>query len=158
MISADGLNASEELLALGDVMTVHARNVDIFTSYPNLNLLFSLNNDAGRFVSTSQVVNVVTDSFEQGTSVSSTMTIPTTLESGTYSLQFRYFYGSNSRVSTPIDCESGQLNVVGHLARYDSRFTIEDVTTAIDWLLTGEKPGVTIEDVTDLIDVLLSGQ
>lgn len=156
MVSADGLNTTDELLALGDVMTVNASNVDIFTSYPNLNLLFSINNEAGRFLSTSQVVNVVIDNFEQGSTVSSAITLPTTLENGFYSLQFRYSYGSNSRVSTPVDCESGQLQVVGHLARYNSRFTIDDVTTAIDWLLTGEKPGVTIEDVTELIDVLLS--
>jgi hypothetical protein len=101
-------------------------------------------------------VNVVIDNFEQGSTVSSAITLPTTLENGFYSLQFRYSYGSNSRVSTPIDCESGQFQVVGHLARYNSQFTIDDVTTAIDWLLTGEKPGVTIEDVTELIDVLLS--
>ena len=158
MITADGLNVTDELLVLGDEMTVQATNVDIFTSYSNLNFLFSLNNDAGRFLSTSQVVNVVTDSFEKGSSVSSAITLPTTLESGSYSLQFRYYYGANSRVSTPIDCESGQLKVVGHLARYNAQFTINDVTTAIDWLLAGDRPSLTIDDVTQLIDVLLSGQ
>lgn len=155
-ISADYLNASDELLTLGDAMPVHASNVDIFTSYDNFNLLFSLNNSTGKFMATSQTINVTTASFEQGSTISSTITLPTTLESGSYSLQFRYFVGSSSRVSTPIDCENGQLNVVGHLARYNSPFTIDDVTTAIDWLLNRDKPNLTIEDVTDLIDVLLS--
>ena len=152
----DLFNASDELLTLGDAMPVHASNVDIFTSYDNFNLLFSLNNSTGKFMATSQTINVTTASFEQGSTISSTITLPTTLESGSYSLQFRYFVGSSSRVSTPIDCENGQLNVVGHLARYNSPFTIDDVTTAIDWLLNGDKSNLTIEDVTDLIDALLS--
>ena len=156
-ISADAVNATNDLLALGDAMPVVASNVDIFTSYSDLKLLFSLTNDAtGRFMATSQNINVTTENFEQGSSVSSSITLPSTLQTGSYSLQFRYFSGSNSRVSSPVDCESGQLNVVGHLARYNSPFTIDDVTTAVDWLLNGVKPSVTIEDVTDLIDALLS--
>ncbi len=156
-VSADDLDATNDLLALGDAMPVVASNVDIFTSYSNLKLIFSLTNDAtGKFMATSQAINVTTDSFEPGSSVTSSITLPNTLQSGSYSLQFRYFSGSNSRVSSPVDCESGQLNVVGHLARYNSSFTIDDVTTAVDWLLNGDKPSVTIEDVTDLIDALLS--
>ena len=156
-VSADAVNATNDLLALGDAMPVVASNVDIFTSYSNLKLLFSITNDVtGKFMATSQTISITTDSFEQGSSISSSITLPNTLQSGSYSLQFRYFSGSNSRVSSPVDCESGQLNVVGHLARYNSPFTIDDVTTAVDWLLNGDKPSVTIEDVTDLIDALLS--
>jgi hypothetical protein len=158
LISADNLNATDDLLVLGDAMPVQANNVEVMTTYSSFNLLFSLNNNEDKTMASSQAINMVTDSFEQGSTVSTTITLPTTLASGYYSLQFRYYTGSSSRVSTPIDCESGQLRVVGHLARYNSRFTIDDVTTAIDWLLTGDKTGLTIEDVTELIDVLLIGQ
>jgi hypothetical protein len=62
----------------------------------------------------------------------------------------------SSRLSTPVDCENGQLNVLGHFARYNSAFTIDDVATAVDWLLTGANPNVTIDDVAELVDALLS--
>lgn len=156
LISADELKATDELLVLGDQMPVLANNVEMFTSYANINLVFSLSNANDRIVASSQAYNVDTDSFEQGSTVSSTITLPTTLASGSYLLQLRYYQGASARVSSAIDCENGQLNVVGHLARYNTPFTIDDVTTAIDWLLSGAKPGVTIDDITSLIDNLLS--
>ena len=88
--------------------------------------------------------------------MTSAITLPTTLASGTYALQLRYYYGMSSRLSTPVDCENGQLNVLGHFARYNSAFTIDDVATAVDWLLTGANPNVTIDDVAELVDALLS--
>ena len=137
-------------------MPVQASNVEFMTSYSSFNLVFTLANAENKSKASSQAINIVTADFEQGSNVSSIINLPTTLESGIYSLQFRYYQGSSARVSTPIECENGQLTVVGHLARYNTPFTINDVTTAIDWLLTGEKPGLTIGDITDLIDVLLS--
>ena len=156
LISADRLSATDELLVLGDAMPVQASNVEFMTSYSSFNLVFTLANAENKSKASSQAINIVTADFEQGSNVSSIINLPTTLESGIYSLQFRYYQGSSARVSTPIECENGQLTVVGHLARYNTPFTINDVTTAIDWLLTGEKPGLTIGDITDLIDVLLS--
>lgn len=156
LISADELKATDDLLVLGDQMPVLANNVEMFTSYANINLVFSLSNTNDRIVASSQAYNVDTESFEQGSTVSSTITLPTTLASGSYLLQLRYYQGASARVSSAIDCENGQLNVVGHLARYNTPFTIDDVTTAIDWLLSGAKPGVTIDDITSLIDNLLS--
>lgn len=156
LISADRLSATDELLVLGDAMPVQASNVEFMTSYSSFNLVFTLANAENKSKASSQAINIVTADFEQGSNVSSIINLPTTVESGIYSLQFRYYQGSSARVSTPIECENGQLTVVGHLARYNTPFTINDVTTAIDWLLTGEKPGLTIGDITDLIDVLLS--
>ena len=156
LISAESLMATDDLFVLGEEMPTQASNVEIFTSYPNINLVFSLNNAAERVVASSQAVNIVLDNYEQGGTVSSAITLPTTLASGTYALQLRYYYGMSSRLSTPVDCENGQLNVLGHFARYNSAFTIDNVATAVDWLLTGANPNVTIDDVAELVDALLS--
>ena len=61
-------------------------------------------------------------------------------------------------MSTKIDCESGELNVVGHIAKYNTPFNIDDVSTLINYLLTGSHHGATIDDLSELIDVLLGGQ
>ena len=156
LISADLLSSTDDLFVLGEAMPVQASGVEFMTSFTSFNLIFSLNNAEDKIKASSQAINVVTANFEQGSTVSGAITLPTTLESGSYSLQCRYYQGSSARVSTPIECESSQLRVVGHVARYNTPFTIDDVTTTIDWLLTGEKPGLTIGDVIDLIDTLLS--
>ena len=50
----------------------------------------------------------------------------------------------------------GQLNVVGHLAKYNAPFGIDDVTTCIEYLLKGSYQNLTIDDVTGLINYLLN--
>ena len=157
VIQTDGLDVTNELLVLGESMTINATNVNILTTNNNVNLMFSLNDADGRRKATSNAVNVVCADFEQGSAVSSTLTLPSTLASGSYKFQFHY-YGTSPRLSTQIYCESQNLKVVGHLAKYGAPFTINDVTTAIDYLLLGTYPQLTIGDVTDLIDVLLTGE
>jgi hypothetical protein len=156
LISTDGIQATNDLLILGDNLDIQADNVNIMTTDNNLSLIFALFNDSGRKVSTSSPLNVTTADFEQGSNVNLSMALPTTLETGTYTVEFHYYIAAESaRMSTPIDCESGVLNVVGHLAKFNSRFTIDDVTATIDSLLNGSHPVLNIDDVTELIDYLL---
>ena len=127
------------------------------TTNENLNLMFTINNDTGRRMAMSPGVNVATDSFEQGSTVSSSIALPESLATGTYSVHFHY-YGTSPRMSTEIPCESNYLNVVGHLAKYGAPFTIDDVTSTIDNMLSGSYPTLTINDVTELIDALLTAE
>ena len=155
LISADGIEATNELLFLGEAFDIQATNVNIMTTNASTNLLFSLNDTSGIRKATSQPVNITTASFEQGSTVTSALTLPATLASGCYTLQLCH-YGQSPRNSIAVPCESGKLNVVGHLAKYNAAFNIEDVTASIDALLMGTSSVLTIEDVTDLIDVLLT--
>ena len=157
VIQTDGFDMTDELLVLGENMPINVTNVNILTTNNNINLSFSLIDANGRKKATGNTVNVVSADFEQGSTISSFMTLPTTLSDGSYTLQF-FYYISSPRLATRIYCESNTQKVVGHLAKYGAPFTINDVTTAIDWLLTGEKTDLTIGDVTDLIDVLLTGE
>ena len=157
VIQTDGFDLTDELLVLGENMPINVTNVNILTTNDNINLSFSLIDANGRKKATGNTVNIVSADFEQGSTISSFMTLPTTLSDGSYTLQF-FYYISSPRLATRIYCESNTLKVVGHLAKYGAPFTINDVTTAIDWLLTGEKTDLSIGDVTDLIDVLLTGE
>ena len=157
LISTDGLVVPGKLLVLGENMEIQATNVSIMTTNENLNLMFTINNDTGRRMAMSPGVNVATDSFEQGSTVSSSIALPESLATGIYSVHFHY-YGTSPRMSTEIPCESNYLNVVGHLAKYGAPFTIDDVTNTIDNMLSGSYPDLTINDVTELIDALLTAQ
>ena len=106
-------------------------------------------------MATSQAVNVATSSFEQGSAIGSYFTLPTTLESGAYEVRFNY-YLSTPRMMKPIDCEVGHLNVIGHLAKFNAPFTIDDAAVAIDYLLNGSHPNIVIDDIAELIDALLN--
>lgn len=154
IIETDGINAPSNLLVLGEEMPIEALNLNIFTTNTMLNFIFSINNTTGRLVASSNAINVTTADYTQGSTLSNTIVLPTTLEPGTYNLRFSY-YISSPRVLTAINCDCGQLNVIGHCAKYNAPFTIEDITHAIDYLLDGTHPGLTINDVTSLIDALL---
>ena len=157
LISTDGLYAPSDLLVLGEDLNVQATNVNIMATNTSINLMFTLNSNTGKRMAMSSAVPVVPAEFEQGSTVVSPITLPTSLEKGTYTLQFHY-YSASPRMSTKIDCESGELNVVGHIAKYNAPFNIDDVSTLIDYLLTGSHPGATIDDLSELIDTLLGGQ
>ena len=154
LISADGLNVTSDLIVLGEDMNIEASNVHILTTNETLKFTFSLNNAIGRQVAVSQPIDITIADFEQGSALSGVLTLPTSLEQGVYNMQVKYAT-TNGR-PTSIDCESGELNVVGHLAKYNAPFTIDDVTTTIDYLLKGTYQVLKIDDVTELIDVLLS--
>ena len=156
IISADALQASDELLVLGETMNVQANNVNILSTNESVNLIFTINNDAGR-LAMSNAMNVVPANFPQGSNLATGIVLPTTLTTGSYDVQFHYYFSSSNR-STRIECESNKLNVVGHLAKYGAPFNIDDVTVTIDRLLNGTHPVFNIDDVTELIDILLSAK
>lgn len=158
IITADAINASNKLLILGEDMEVEASNVNILTSNSNnsLNLIFRLFNSSGRTVATSQAVSVTPADFEPGSTVTSTITLPANLESGSYKMRFLHYTSSLPREATPANCEEGTLNVVGHVAKFNGRFTIDDVSAVIDYLLNDGYPSLTIDDVSMLVDTLLA--
>ena len=71
-------------------------------------------------------------------------------------MRFLHYTSSLPREATPADCEEGTLNVVGHVAKFNGRFTIDDVSAVIDYLLNDGYPSLTIDDVSMLVDTLLA--
>ena len=156
LISSSRLNASSDLIILGENLAVQAEDVRVITSSnDNVNLLFALTDDSGTRYCLSNPVSVNPSQFVQGSTVSNDITLSTELASGTYHLQF--LYKTPSVRITPVDCDGGTLRVIGHLAKFNEPFNISDVTQAIDYLLYGSYSQLTISDVTTLIDVLLYG-
>ena len=154
MLDVEAIDADNELLVLGDNLTAVAQNMTLRTSYRNVKLIFNLADMDGNNVVSGNEVNVAAGTFVQGSNINGTITLPTTLAEGKYNLNLTYYTTIASEQSA-LGTASGQLQVIGHLAKYNAPFTIEDVTTVIDYLLDGSKPGLTINDVTDLIDNLL---
>ena len=156
VINAEGFTATEGLLVLGESMDIMAKGVTIKTTHPNVNLQFSVCNEAGKRLVNSKAVNVTLNDFNQGDDVDGALTLPTTLGEGNYRLKL-YYYISMPKAAVLINCEGGELNVVGHLAKYNAPFTIDDVTATINYLLNGTTYHILkIDDVTDLINYLLS--
>ncbi len=157
LITTDGISAPSELLVLGEDMNIEASNVNIMATSSSFNLMFTLIDADGKRKATSNATKVIVDEFEQGSTVNCTLKLPVTLSQGAYDLQFHY-YSMAPRYSVKINCDGGQLNVVGHLAKYKGKFTIDDVTKTISYLINGTHDNLTIDDVTALIAVLLAGQ
>lgn len=156
IVTANNLEASHDLLVLGNNMAVQANKVNIASSYAAVGLVFTINDATGKREATSEAISINPSEYTQGSTLSTTLTLPTSLAQGIYDLQFRY-YTDNPRMTTKIDSEAGKLYVVGHLAKYDAPFDIEDVTRVIDHLMLGTYPELTIDDASDLIDALLQG-
>lgn len=153
-IRTDGLNASDELMILGTtIMDAQALNVNLNTSYSNVNMLFAVTDAAGNRVANGDVVTIAKNTFVQGSTVNGQLALPATLEPGTYNLSL-YYYITSAGLPTLV-MNDGQLVVVGHLAKYNAPFGIADVTTVIDYILNGTYPTLGISDVTTLIDYVL---
>lgn len=153
IITADGLNAPSDEFTLGHDIDVEAVNVNLRTSYNTVNLVFAFTDAAGNRVCASPGQALNKNTFVQGSTVGNTIAIPTTLGDGAYDLKL-YYYTTNSNNLTPINCDGGQLNVVGRMAKYGD-FDIDDVTKAINDLLYYDQMGIDITDVTYLINYLL---
>ena len=154
IISAAQLEVPSGLHVLGESLDIQATDVNILTTNSFVNLIFTLNNETGRRVYSSPAMRITPSEFEQGSTVQSAATLATTLTTGRYTLGF-YYYFDSPRMSTAVECPAGELNVIGHFAKYNEPFNIVDVTTAIDYLLDGSQSAVTISDITSLIDALL---
>ena len=158
-IFAQSLDAANNLLIVGENdLDAQAINVTLNTTYTNVNLLFALTDADGNVVVNGDAVNIVKNSFTQGSTVNGTIVLPADLPAGVYNLKL-YYYTTNANQKTLIKvAATGQLNVVGHLARYNSPFSIADVTTIIDCILIGNSTILDISDVTELIDYILTAQ
>ena len=141
-------------MVLGEAFDINASNVIIRSSHPNINLIFNLYNADGALKAKSQALNITTANFEQGSSLNATITLPSTLDPGCYDLKVNY-YISSPRITVFTNNQGGQLNVVGHLAKYNEPFSIDDVTTSIQYLINGTYQNLNIDDVTGLINYLL---
>ncbi len=154
VITPESVTAPGELMVLGEKMDIEASNVSILTSHAQINVLFSLCNSTGRVMASTNAVNVVMADYQQGSDLNASLTLPTSLETGSYALN-TYYYITMPRSKTLINCDGGQINVVGHLAKYNEPFNINDVTTTINHLLKGTYSTLSIDDVTALINHLL---
>ncbi len=154
VVSMDDITSPNGLMVLGEAFDINASNVIIRSSHPNLNLIFNLYNANGVLKAKSQALNITTANFEQGSSLNATITLPSTLDPGCYDLKVHY-YISSPRMTVFTNNQGGQLNVVGHLAKYNAPFSIDDVTTSIQYLINGTYQNLNIDDVTGLINHLL---
>ena len=158
-INVGSLDANNDLLVVGeDMLNAQALDVTLNTSYTYINLMFALTDTQGNRVATGDAVNIVKNSFEQGSSVPGTLNLPAALAPGTYNLSLYYYYNDASQLTAINGNATGQLTVVGHLAKYNATFDIEDIAIIIDEVLTGTHPTLDISDVTKLIDYVLTGE
>ena len=157
VVTADGITSSNDLIILGEDMDVMASNVNIMTTYPYINIIFSVCNDKSSRVVNSYASYISLTDYEQGSDLTNSITLPTTLKEGSYSVNI-YYYTSMPRTAVLINCDGGQLNVVGHLAKYNAPFKIDDVTAVIQYLLEGSYEILNIDDVTKLINYLLTSE
>ena len=153
IFTTDGINADEGLMVLGETMSADALNVKLRTNYNNVNLMFTLTDGNGNNVCNGNTITINKNSFEQGSTVTGNITLPETLEAGSYNIKLYYSTGSDFQTVTTA---AGSLQVVGHLAKYNEPFTIGDVTKTINYLLDGSQTVLSIKDVTTLINYLLS--
>lgn len=156
IVEAESLNTGNELIILGGAFNVEAQNVTFRTSYSNFNLAFALTDANDNRVVTGDAINISKTAFVQGSNVTGTLTLPSTLQQGTYNVQLDYYTNANA-LNTVIRAD-GQLVVVGHIAKCNSDFDVEDVAKVINYVLGGHPDGIEldIDDVTLLINHILN--
>ncbi len=156
-INAELLDANNDLIILGDgQLNAKAQNVTFNTSYSSLNLLFSLTDAGSNRLANSAPVNVAKSTFVQGSTVDGTLALPSTLESGTYDLKL-YYYTTDANQLTAIPADAtGQLLVVGKVAKYNSPFSISDVITMVNIILNDSNSPLSISDATEMINYILT--
>ena len=155
-LAAQSLDAGTDLLVVGNsVLNTMALNVTLNTSYSNVNLLFALTDANGNRVADGIPVNIAKNSFVQGSTVNGNLALPSTLQPGRYNLSLYYYTTSASQATTVNVAATGQLVVVGHLAKFNAAFDIADVTAVMDYILDSTYPELGIGDVTELIDSIL---
>lgn len=155
-INAELLDANNDLIILGEgQLNTEAKNVNFNTSYSNLNLLFSLTDADNNRLANSAPVNLAKNTFVQGSTVNGILALPNTLESGTYNLSL-YYYTTNANQLTAIPTTAtGQLLVVGRVAKYNAPINISDATWMISDVLNNGNSALTISDVVDVINYIL---
>lgn len=156
-IKSDDLDANNEMLILGDNLNPHINNVHLYTSHRSLDLLFSLTDEKGRTVATSDALHVIRHTFDQGCDINLPLMLPTGLPSGTYDLNFSYRTSDDAPL-TIAETTEGKLTVVGSLAKFNEPFDVADVVTLINLILnsSGQDHSLDVMDVTMLIEHILA--
>ena len=157
VINAESIDAPNNLMILGQALSTEAKGVNFITSYSTINLLFSFVDMDGNRIASSSSVPLDKSTFVQGSDVAGSITLPTTMAPGLYDFKLYYSTTQNNR-PIAIECNAGQLRVVGRLAKYNADFDINDVTYLIDLVLGNagsNEMNIDINDVTGLIDYIL---
>ena len=150
------IDAEHEFLLQGGILHPRATGVNLYTTYSDVDLVFTLTDQEGNVVATSDPIHVNKNEFVQRSDILGSILLPTDLADGAYEVQFNYLIDDTM---TAIGNSLGKLNVVGKFAKFDAKFNIDDVTTVIDYLFTGTPTGnvqVNIDDVTTLIDLIFN--
>lgn len=155
ILTAESINPASGLLVLGNPMDAEALNVNLRTSYSNVNLLFGLTDENGNNVCNGNAITLDKNSFVQGSAVNGSITLPSTLDTGNYDVSL-YYYTDNASDLQAVATATGKLQVVGKLAKYGEPFNISDVTLTISYVLKGTYPDLNISDVTRLISHVLA--
>lgn len=151
-----GIDADNDLIVLGGDFNPQASAVYLYTSHRTLDLLFTLTDANGNDAATSTSLPVIRHTYEQGSDISLPITLPTTLPSGIYDLNFGYRTDGASPAT--LETAAGKLFVTGKFAKYNANFNVSDVTTAIGYVLNGSPSSVTLNvaDITALISYILN--
>lgn len=157
IMNAESVDADKGMFILGDDLYAVANNVTMRTSYTNVNLMFTLTDENGTVLSSGNGGSISKSTFVQGSTVGCKINLPTELPQGSYNLAFNY-YTTNANTLTPVATSQGKLVVVGHMAKFDGAFDIDDVTTVVNYALGASHKGVPvdIDDITALINLILS--
>ena len=157
IMNAESVDADKGLFILGDELYAMANNVTLRTSYSNVNLMFTLTDANGTVMSTGNGGSISKSSFEQGSTVGGKINLPVELAQGSYNLTFNY-YTTNANSLTPVATSDGKLVVVGHMAKFNEAFDIDDVATVINYVLGESHKGtmVDIDDVSALINYIMN--
>ena len=157
IMNAESVDADKGLFILGDELYAMANNVTLRTSYSNVNLMFTLTDENGTVLSSGNGGSISKSTFEQGSTVGGKINLPVELAQGSYNLTFNY-YTTNANSLTPVATSDGKLVVVGHMAKFNEAFDIDDVATVINYVLGESHKGtmVDIDDVSALINFIMN--
>lgn len=150
------INASDNLLVLGNTFCPQAVDVYLSMSYLALPFMFSLTDAGGNEVAVSEAVTLDRLTFEQGSTISLELMLPDSLPEGEYDLHLNY-RAEDSQPLCRVATSVGQLAVAGKLAKFGAPFDIGDVTLAIDCIID-KKPydNIDIGDLMMLIDYIIN--
>lgn len=152
-VNAQSIDADDEFFLLGGLFNTHATDVNIYTSYDAVDLVFTITDVNGNIVAASDTINVLNSEFTQHSDINSAIVLPASLPEGTYFLQFNYI--ADNELNTVVSTQS-QLFVSGRLAKFGSTFSMDDLTSLINILLTDKNTQLNMDDLTGLINYLLT--
>ena len=155
VLTSDELTADGGLQILGEELTTQALNVNLRTSYNNVNVLFGLTDENGNSVGNGDAITINKNTFVAGSTIDGSINLPTTLDSGSYNVSL-YYYTSDASDLHTVMTATGKLQVVGHFAKFNEPFTVGDVSAAISIVLSGNHPTLAVQDVTKLINFVLA--